>query len=217
MPDINLQYPVLWAVLGYVTSDNLYILIHNHGWPLTAQEVKEILDASSQEESTRVFIESGTELGRTIRAMRPIFPVRHTIELSPLFYAYARLNNLGQKIKFYFGDSARVLPKNAARVSEPAVFFLDAHCSSGYSAGQDIPLYQELAAIAKRPYADLIIVDDVRLFGTKKKPQEDWSSINRSDMEKVFPSHTLAKSYIKNDRLILAKRGSTAIPQTLAK
>jgi len=185
--------------------------------PLTTEEIREILDAGALPGSPRVFIESGTELGRTIGAMRPVFPVRHTIELSPLFYTYARLKFFGQGIKFHFGDSAKILPKIAARVTEPAVFFLDAHCSSGYSSGQDIPLYRELAAIAKRAYGDLIIIDDVRLFGTKLKPQEDWSSINRSDMEKVFPSHTLAKSYIKNDRLILVKKGSTAIPQVSAK
>ncbi|MAF80482.1 hypothetical protein CL628_00550 [bacterium] len=175
--------------------------------PLTTQEVGEILAAHPQYSSIRVFIESGTELGRTIKNMRSLFSVRHTIELSPLFYVYARFKLFGQGIRFRFGDSARILPKIAARTTEPAVFFLDAHCSSGYTAGRDIPLYGELTAIAKRPYADLIIIDDVRLFGTKKKPQEDWSGITRQKLEKVFSSHKLTASYVSNDRLILVKEG----------
>ena len=66
----------------------------------------------------------------------------------------------------WLGDSADVLPTLLSMVSRPALFWLDAHNTSGYDESPDCPLMRELDAILAWPYhaASVVLIDDVRLM-----------------------------------------------------
>jgi hypothetical protein len=108
-----------------------------------------------------------------------------------------------QKTRFYLGDSAVVIKQLAASLNKPAVFFLDSHyCGLRTARGEkDVPLLDELTAISRRQFSDLILIDDVRLFGTSHA--QDWIDITQENILKCFPEGKLKKHYVSNDRFIL--------------
>jgi hypothetical protein len=117
----------------------------------------------------RVFIETGTYQAKTALMARTLFPVVHTIERSEVLWKEAHQKYGGDGIHFHLGDTTEVLPKLAKGTREPAVFYLDAHWFDQPNvAGQSdpLPLWAELDCLAKRRQPDIIIVDDVRSFGT---------------------------------------------------
>merc|ERR1711934_127409 len=100
-----------------------------------------------------------------------------------MLFAMARTRGMMEgagNVEFLLGDSAEcvktILEKEA---DSPIVWFLDSHYSSGETGrgSCDVPLLLELRAIAaaRRPYSDVIVIDDHRLFGTQHA--EDWSGI----------------------------------------
>ena len=165
-------------------------------------EMEGLLSRYAAYSSIQVFVETGTLSGTTIVAMKRRFPRCHSIELSPRLYVRALVRHGLKGIRFHFGDSSKVLRKLAKRINEPAVFFLDAHWSSGDTARgeKDVPLLDELGILAKRSHHDLIIIDDYRLFGTNVT--EDWSEVTMEKVLSAFPK-TLKLSEVENDRLIL--------------
>ena len=172
---------------------------------LTEKEVRTILGRYPDYAKIRVFVETGTLTGMTISRMRALFTVCHTIELSKYYYLRSRIKYFFSGIHFHLGDSVKVLARLAPKIKEPAVFFLDAHWSSGKTArgAKDCPLLEEMRILSKRPYSDLIIVDDARLFGTNEG--EDWSQITQSAIMESF-GKSCRKVEVDNDRLILAAR-----------
>jgi hypothetical protein len=117
-----------------------------------------------------VCIETGTYQGDGTLALKEQFDAVHTIELSEKWHQFAAQKLAPFKgITCHHGDSAEVLAALLPQLSEPAVFFLDAHFAGGDTArgSEEVPLLRELEAISKRPYADMIIVDDLRLIGKK--------------------------------------------------
>lgn len=126
------------------------------------------------DDAPRVFVESGTFRAERTTMARWLFPIVHTIELSePLHTRAYEIYGTIPGITFHRGDSAGIIAHLARRVDEPAVWFLDAHWFNRgdhadlphVATGNPLPLFNELAAIAARPYADIIIVDDVHAFG----------------------------------------------------
>src|SRR5262249_11637841 len=118
--------------------------------------------------SFNVFVETGTNMGETTVLAAGYFKQVYTIELAEALYrtTKAKLSHF-KNIEFLRGDSAVLLGDVSSWVTEPAVFFLDAHWSGGETAfgSEEVPLYRELNHIAKRRQSDLIIIDDFRLFG----------------------------------------------------
>ena len=83
------------------------------------------------------------------------------------------------------------------------IFFLDGHYSSGNTAKgtKDCPLLEELSIINRYfKYEGLIIIDDLRLFGTKVN--EDWLDITTENLLNSIPER-LEFSLELNDRLII--------------
>lgn len=171
---------------------------------LTLKEIEDLLTISPEYGSIQVFVETGTYYGGTVLEMKKHFRECHSIELSPRLYLRALLRHGLKGIKFYLGDSSKVLRRLAPLIDRPAVFFLDAHWSQGDTArgNKDVPLLDELAILAKRPHNDLIIIDDYRLFGTNLT--EDWSDATMENILGVF-GKSLAFSKVRNDRLILGR------------
>jgi hypothetical protein len=141
-------------------------------------------------QSPRVFVESGTFHGKTTRWALARFGEVHTIELSPEYYAEAVRDLAPLGAVCHYGDTREHLPRLAKEIAEPAVWFLDAHwldqpCAAG--EGTPLPLADELLALAARPYADIVIVDDVFSFG-KDEFQEGWGAVSLAWIGAHFPT-----------------------------
>lgn len=82
-----------------------------------------------------IFIETGTYHGDMIDAAKKVFKEIYSIELSERLYRIARKRFCRfQHIHILYGDSKEVLPHVLAQVSEPSLFWLDAHYSAGITA-----------------------------------------------------------------------------------
>jgi FkbM family methyltransferase len=116
----------------------------------------------------QVFIETGTFMGNTTAIAGGVFSEVHTIELSAELAAKARARFAEQpRIRVHQGDSAELLSKILARLTTPALFWLDGHYSEGITARgrSNTPILDEIAAIARSGRKDaVILVDDLRLF-----------------------------------------------------
>ena len=147
------------------------------GGTLQVQEIVDIVREFPEYLACQRFVETGTHYGMTVAQMTCLFPECHTIELSDHYYELAKKNHGHLPINFHHGDSAKVLKELGPTLTGPTVFFLDANFSGGNTAqGEtDVPLLEELETIAARKETDLIVIDDVRLFGTTHA--QDWGRI----------------------------------------
>lgn len=137
-----------------------------------------------------VFVESGTFHGKTTRLAVPRFREVTTIELDPALYGQAVLDLAPLGVTCYRGNSAQWMPVLARDYAEPVCFFLDAHwfkrdyAVAGEAEG--LPLWDELTAIAARPYPDIVIVDDVKSFG-QTEPTPEWADVSLVRVAGYFP------------------------------
>lgn len=151
-----------------------------------------------------VAVESGTLRGETTRSLaatRP-FEVVYSIEASRELWRLAAhgfgaapddfdriavADVGGCRVELIHGDSADVLPKLCSIIQRPAFFYLDAHyCRDDPRAvrTEDHPLFAELAAIAARPFADLVWVDDVHTFGQDRDDLgQSWRAITKETIK----------------------------------
>ena len=126
----------------------------------------------------RAFIETGTFAGEMIAAVQDHFDRIVSIELDPAWHARA-IGRFGHRahITLLQGDSGARLPEVLATLSEPALFWLDAHYSGPITArgALDSPIVAELAAIRAHPAAGhVVLIDDMRDFnGTAGYPTVD--------------------------------------------
>ena len=142
-----------------------------------------------------MFVESGTFHGKTTRWAWDRFAVVHTIELSPSLYRAAVEHLAPMGILCHHGDSRDVVPTLASEITERAVWFLDAHWLNNPEAagnGTPLPLQDELAALAARPYADTILVDDVASFGHEEY-QAGWGQVSLDWIAGFFPDAKVSK------------------------
>jgi len=147
-----------------------------------------------------VFVETGTAFATTATAACEVFAEVHSIDLSEKLHQRA-VEQFGDRegLTFHFGDSAEVLPQVLANIARPAVVLLDAHYCRGFAdaaARQSFPLWSELDTLLARPYADLVLVDDIHTFG-RERP--DIRATDGPEWEAVTP-RTLA-AYV-NERLV---------------
>jgi hypothetical protein len=122
------------------------------------------------------FIETGTHIGQTVlfMASKKIFANIHSIEISEMqmsimkeyFSKFAEDNNIDISNTFvWHGDSVKVLPRILTDISERSLFWLDAHCSGGYTANSkdyNCTILQELDIIKSHNIKDnVIVIDDM--------------------------------------------------------
>ena len=147
----------------------------------------------------KVFVETGTFRGDNAAYQANWFLQVHTIELDPKLAADAKARFADAKtISVHEGDSAEVLAILADIIHEPALFYLDAHWSGGQTAlgkpeDNGCPVLRELQALSLRPYADIIVIDDMRLMGKQEWSGEDGTDWPRTqfDFRHVTPSAIL--------------------------
>jgi len=117
----------------------------------------------------RCLVETGTYRGNMIATLKRDFDQIYSIELSPELHAAARRRFAGDsRINLICGDSGAELPRIAQRLTGSALFWLDAHYSGGDTAqgAEGNPIMKEIACILTNSGAHVILVDDMRLFGT---------------------------------------------------
>jgi hypothetical protein len=116
----------------------------------------------------RVFVETGTFAGGMVDAVRNCFDRITSIELDPGWHARAvERFRADAHITLLQGDSGVRLQEVLARLTEPALFWLDAHYSGPVTARGvlDSPIVGELAAIRAHPVAGhVVLIDDMRDF-----------------------------------------------------
>ena len=117
-----------------------------------------------------ILVETGTYTGKTVAAVEHAFDKVYTVEVDAALYEMARKRFAqAQKIEVIRGDSGIVLGELMGRIDRPALFWLDAHYSWGFTGGsrKDVPVLEELAHIFNRAAASdghVILIDDVRNF-----------------------------------------------------
>src|SRR6266705_117302 len=147
----------------------------------TPTHITDILEDPAVLVQPRVFVELGTFEGRMAAMATQWFPSVYTVEMSPVYYAKARMNYPDLGIHFYHGDSRRVLPNIVAHVREPIVFYHDAHWWPHPNVADSFPLWDDLRTMATHKYADIVIVDEVHRFGAQK-PTPHWAEVS---LEKI--------------------------------
>lgn len=118
-----------------------------------------------------IFIETGTYKGEMLESMKSRFKKLYSVELGDKLYADAKARFAHDShIEILHGDSGVVLPQILSQITEPALFWLDAHYSSGETARgtTDTPIMQELKAVLNHPIKNhVILIDDARDFTGK--------------------------------------------------
>ncbi len=127
----------------------------------------------------RTLIETGTFKGDLIFALLRDFDRLYSVEMGhDLFVAATRRFATERHVTILEGDSTKALPLILAKLSEPAIFWLDAHASGGETATGKLetPIESELSAILNHPVkTHVILIDDAREFGMGK----DYPTLGR--------------------------------------
>lgn len=145
-----------------------------------------------------LFIETGTWIGNMVNAVRNDFQQIYSIELKKsVFENASKKFSPFPHVHIIYGDSSKVLPELLSTLSQPCLFWLDAHYSGEKTAKGDLecPILGELEAIQKYPIKDnIILIDDARLFIGKN----DWPPLNEilSLLRKIDPKY---KIEVKDD------------------
>jgi hypothetical protein len=134
----------------------------------------------------RILVETGTYLGDMIHALRKDFGKIYSVEIDRDLHDRARERfKRRRNVELILGDSGRELPGILAKISQPALFWLDGHYSGGITGRGlvDTPVLDELGAIltsAKK--GSVVIMDDARCFGT----------------DPAYPSIQAVKDFVKD-------------------
>lgn len=165
---------------------------------------------------TRQYIETGTYHGDGIRRVLGQYERIHSIELAEKYALEAAKKFFDHpEVTVYHGNSKEVLPVLLDTIAEPVTIFLDGHFSGGETAvGDEIvdgissaPLLTEIEIIMARPYDDIVVIDDTRMFGLRtwmnrgskggKWPEYeyDWTEINDDSIRsKLKPGYKIFKN-----------------------
>jgi len=125
--------------------------------------------------SIHILIETGTLFGDMVYETRRIFDKIYSIELDNALCKRAKKRFIKfPHISIIQGNSAEVLPRILADITQPCLFWLDAHYSGGITAKGTLetPIMQELCYILNHSAAEhVILIDDAREFvGQKDYP-----------------------------------------------
>nr|MBI3612124.1 hypothetical protein [Nitrospirota bacterium] len=114
------------------------------------------------------FVETGTFFAETTRVMRKYFDVVFSIELNRELHQQAKyVLGRHRNVILVNGDSKNELPAILAKITAPALFWLDAHYSGGVTSKSEefTPIKSELLYIFNHPVdGHIVLIDDARLF-----------------------------------------------------
>jgi hypothetical protein len=147
---------------------------NNYFYSDSHDKIKEL----AKKHNILIFIETGTFIGNALVGLKDTFQKLLSIELDYGIYKLAKKRFSSYKhINIYHGDSLKLLPEIIKNLNEPALFWLDAHYSSGVTAMGKLqtPVMQELEIIFLHHIKNhCILVDDVKDFnGLNDYPEID--------------------------------------------
>ena len=129
-------------------------------------------------------IETGTHRGDSTSFAAEEFPRVITIEVRPDFQDIARtLCAQYDNIEFVLGDTREALTSVVDGLTQPAMFWLDAHSHMGGAFGDhdDCPILDELTVINRSPHHHVILIDDAHWlhwwFHWREPPRINWPLI----------------------------------------
>ncbi|MCG8441985.1 MAG: hypothetical protein MI723_09260 [Caulobacterales bacterium] len=122
-----------------------------------------------------VFVETGTWKGDGVRrALKAGFERVISLEVHDPTFEAARAQFAGEpRVELVRGDSQHILADIVAPIAAPVTFWLDAHVMGEARGEKSCPLYDELDGLAAARggrRADVVLVDDRRLFGRENGP-----------------------------------------------
>jgi len=163
-------------------------------------------------------VETGTATGDFAMTLRNLFDHVHTIELSDRLFAEVGKNFRDSKVHFHHGDSAIVVPELSVEINRPCIWYLDAHYCKQYegrAAGQKMfPLWQELAAIRARPYAEIVIVDDVHNFGRfRGENWGNWEDVSETTICEALDQSRTFDAYFAKREFVVYRKGAEKCQQ----
>jgi hypothetical protein len=176
------------------------------GSPLPAPHPVKVLHLAwlLQISGLKRFIETGTLAGNTSGMIGLMPDMRvDTIEITRHYFDLAREKFAANPSVFqHFGDSTYVLPDILSRLTEPALFWLDAHHSMGKTGcgAKLTPVSEELEAILNHPVdGHIVAIDDIRSF----KGRADYPTLEAVTLsiKNAKPHYSLV---IRHDILTLA-------------
>jgi hypothetical protein len=146
--------------------DNIYVYSATH----------DLIKKVAFDNNLKVFVETGTLVGNTILGVKNSFNKIYSIELNKKLHKLAKQRFRDDiNIKLVQGDSSKELSKVLTEIIEPALFWLDAHYSSGVTAmgKTQTPIMEELRKIFNHPIKrHYVLIDDVKDFnGTNGYPE----------------------------------------------
>jgi len=133
---------------------------------------QEAVRECAQKYKPTIFVETGTYNGDMVYAMQPHFEEIYSIELGENFFRKARKRFAGfPNVHIVHGQSGEVLPEIMKSITQPCLFWLDAHYSGGLTAKAELetPIMQELNCILAHQMAEehILLIDDARCFTGK--------------------------------------------------
>ncbi len=152
-----------------------------------------------KEYNLNTLVETGTYEGEMVEAFKKEFEEIFSIELNPSLVEEAR------KRFFFFdnvtiieGDSSKELPKILKQLTQPCLFWLDAHYSGGKTSRgkKETPILEELKLITKHSSENIILIDDADNFGKGDYPsiqelreiiEYDFIMIIENNIIQIFP------------------------------
>jgi hypothetical protein len=114
------------------------------------------------------FIETGTYVGDTIYGIKDTFNRIYSIELDNNLFMFAKSRFAKYShIEILHGDSGDLLPNILIKITQPCLFWLDAHYSGGITKKADLetPMVKEISSILSHQVKNhCILIDDARCF-----------------------------------------------------
>ena len=170
--------------------------------------VKEkIVKEYAKEFSIHILIETGTYHGDMAYAVKDICSSIFTIELDRVLYRQAKMRlSWYRHISVIQGDSRKVLPSILANITQPCLFWLDAHYSGeGTAKGElNTPIIKELHCILDHPVTSVVLIDDARCF----VGEDDYPTIDEL-RDLIFKKHPDWVFEVEDDIIRIHKRRGT--------
>lgn len=128
---------------------------------------REKIIEEAKKEEIKIFVETGTLFGDTVRYVKDYFEKVYSIEVKKELYEFSN-SSVGKfkNVEIIHGDSKKELKKLLSKIDDRALFWLDAHCSEGITGmGEEYtPIVSEIENIIEDNENHVILIDDLRLF-----------------------------------------------------
>jgi hypothetical protein len=154
----------------------------------------------------RIFVETGTWKGQTTQLVAEMeeFDKVFTVELAKDLYqeVSAQLKD-NDKIECIYGNAKEVVAILAEEIQEPVMWYLDAHHIDGTDTPREMSIFEEFAGIKLRKLPDIVIVDDVHMFG-RREFEAPWSKLSPGIIEQALaPVH---RAYVDDDHFVVHRK-----------